>query len=395
MNISQFNRKQAPDFKQVTQIHFPKVAVSELDNGIPVYTIAGGSQEVIKIDLVFKAGSAYARHKLIAPFTNQMLNEGTIGQTSKQIADTFDFYGAYFQPTAEKDNAMVNLLCLTKHLPKVLGLLNEIIMESTFPENELTLQIDKRRQNFLVEQEKTSFLAREAFFEQLYGENHPYGQRTKTEHYNQIDRLMLNDFYQNHYHADNCFMVLSGQVTDQELKLINQSLGRISNGKISIPLNIAFRTDISASVLHIDKPDAVQSSIRMGMTTINKLHPDYLGLKVLTTIFGGYFGSRLMKNIREDKGYTYGIHAMQVSMIQSGYMGIAADVKAGHTRQAIDEVRKEIEKIKSHPVEKDEMDLVRNFMMGDMLQMFDGPLATSDTFKGAMEFGYGLIISKR
>ncbi len=383
------NRKQSPAFHQVTQIQFPAVKSGNLSNGIPYYIIAGGSQEVVKIDMVYKAGSAYTNQKLIAPFTNQMLHEGTKNHTSKQIADAFDFYGAYFQPAAEKDHAMINLTCLTKHLPNLSGLLAEILTETTFPQHELDILIEKRRQNFLIEQEKTAFLAREAFFEQLFGEKHPYGMATRIEYYSQMQQQELISFYGDHYHAGSCFLILSGQVTDLELRLIDATLGQMPVRKTPESLTGFALINPNTDVHLIQKEDAVQSSIRMGLKTVNKLHHDYLGLKVLTTILGGYFGSRLMKNIREEKGYTYGIHAMQVALINDGYMGIAADVKAGHTRDTIEEVKKEVQKLKDQLVSEDELALVRNFMMGDMLQMFDGPLTTADTFKSAMEFGLG------
>jgi len=382
----QLDRKLHPEFKQVRHISIPAIERLTLDNGIPVYLLKGGSQEVVKLDLIVGAGSRFSLHKLVAPFTSQMLNEGTSAKSAHEIAESFDYYGAYFQPSTEKDNAFVDLLSLNKHLEKTLPLLVEALSDSIFPEHEMETLIARKRQNFLVECEKTSFLARESFYELLFGALHPYGIKASEEYYNELTRSILVDFYQKNYHAGNYKLLLSGMITDKEIRAINGLLGQLPV-KTVIPDLLPETIEQPASFFKvIEKNGAVQSSIRTGILTIGKDHPDYLGLKVLTSILGGYFGSRLMKNIREDKGYSYGIHAMQVALQQTGYMAIAADVKAEFTRQAVEEIKKEIERLRNELVTTEELNLVRNFMMGDMLQLFDGPLATSEAIKAIIQY---------
>jgi predicted Zn-dependent peptidase len=127
--------------------------------------------------------------------------------------------------------------------------------------------------------------------------------------------------------------------------------------------------------------------VRIGSTTINKRHSDYPGLKVLDSILGGYFGSRLMKNIREEKGYTYGISSSISSLDLSGYKVISTDVSHKNCQKTIDEILKEIKVLQNVPVKKEEMAVVRNYMSGEMLRMFDGPFALAESFRSAWEFG--------
>lgn len=381
------DRNIAPEFKAITTINFPKVTQHQLSNGIPVYVLDGGTQDVIKLDVMVGAGSQFASQKLIAPLTGLMLNEGTASKTAHQVAEQFDYYGAYFQPTIEKDNAFIGLVTIGRYFKETLPLFFEVLNESIFPEKELGILLERRRQKFLVEMEKTGFLAREAFNEQLFGASHPYGMKTAEHLYGETSRDMLWDFYKTHYHAGNYALLLSGKITDEALQLLDDSFGKLARPGKNIPVGSAINSRITNEPLVVEKAEAVQSSIRCGLLTVNKNHQDYIPLKILTTILGGYFGSRLMKNIREDKGYTYGIHGMQVSLQQAGYMAIAADVKAEFTREAYLEILKEIERLRTEPVSEAELQLVRNYLMGDMLQMFDGPFATSETFKAVVQFG--------
>lgn len=381
------DRTIAPAYKAVTEINFPQVKKVLLTNRIPVYVLNGGTQEVVKLDVMVGAGSLYTTKKLVAPLSGLMLNEGTAGKTAHQLAEGFDYYGAYFQPNTEKDQAFVGLVTISRYFEQTLSLFFEALNESIFPEKELHNLLERRRQKFLVEMEKTSFLAREAFNEKLFGAQHPYGIKTIEAFYHETRRDELLAFYKEHYHAGNYSLILSGKITDEVLKLVDSYFGALPKQNKPQAAVQSIMPALSYEPVVIEKAGAVQSSIRCGLLTVNKTHRDYIKLKMLTTILGGYFGSRLMKNIREEKGYTYGIHGMQVSLQQAGYMAIAADVKAEFTREAHHEIIREMEKLKSEPVSETELQLVRNYMMGEMLQMFDGPFSTAETFKSVVQFG--------
>jgi predicted Zn-dependent peptidase len=147
--------------------------------------------------------------------------------------------------------------------------------------------------------------------------------------------------------------------------------------------------------INIEKTGAVQTAFRIGSSTINKRHPDYPGLKILNTILGGYFGSRLMKNIREEKGFTYGIHSSVNSLDQAGFKMISTEVGKQYARQAADEIYREILRLQKEPVGPGELEVVRNYMLGEMIRMFDGPFAIAESFKSVWEFGmdFGYFIN--
>lgn len=389
------NRKQQPKYQTVAEIILPEVQIKKLDNNIKLHLLNGGSQDIVKIDLLIKAGAVHADKKIIAPLTSLMLNEGTQTKNAQQIAESFDFYGAFFEAAAGNDNAYAGLLTLNKHLEKILPTFIEILTESTFPENEMMTQTNRMLNNFLIQSEKTSFLARQEFFEQLFGKNHPYGVRSKAENYKNISTAELFDFYKKHYHSANFELIISGKINKNLLQLIEESFGKLPLKKTQTFCKTLEETNKEEKLIVIEKPKAVQSSLCMGLKTINRSHADYLSLSILTTILGGYFGSRLMKNIREEKGYTYGIHSVLSSFIQSGYLGIVADVKKEYARQTLSEIEKEIRKLQTELVSETELELVKNYLMGEMLQALDGPMRLSEAYKVVRSFGMNLDFYKQ
>jgi predicted Zn-dependent peptidase len=142
-------------------------------------------------------------------------------------------------------------------------------------------------------------------------------------------------------------------------------------------------------VSYIERNNAIQSAIRVGRPMFNKTHADYAGMQVLNTILGGYFGSRLMKNIREEKGYTYGIGSAVVSMIHGGYFFIASEVGAEVCSSALEEVYKEMDILRMEPIPEEELQMVKNYMLGSFLKSIDGAFNLVDRWKGIMFYNLG------
>ena len=139
----------------------------------------------------------------------------------------------------------------------------------------------------------------------------------------------------------------------------------------------------------IEKEGALQSAIRIGKLMFNKTHPDFQSLQVLNTVYGGYFGSRLMSNIREDKGYTYGIGSGLVSLQHGGYFFITTEVGVDVTAKAIKEIYFEMDRLRKEKITTDELQLVKNYLLGTFLRSVDGPFAMADRFKGILNYNLG------
>ena len=380
-------RKIHPQSKAIETVSLVEPEKYILDNGIPVYLINAGTQEVVKIDLIFDAGSKLQDFPLQAQFTSKCLVEGTDSFDSKTIAETVDFYGAYLKPSVSRDDAAVSLFSLNKHLEHLMPVFAEVALSPKFPDHEIQTMVQKLRQEYLVNMEKVSFIAQQQFSALVYGNQHPYGKTMDIVDYENISQQILQVFYAKFYKTSGFKIIVSGKVNNGLIKMLNQFFGQhqVVFGE-NIPGGLTIKP--SETLEHYSvKDDALQSAVRIGNATINKTHPDFLPFMVVNTILGGYFGSRLMTNIREDKGYTYGIGSGLASLNHAGMFFIASEVGNDVTGKAIEQIFIEIEKLRSEPVKAEELSLVKNYLLGTFLRSADGPFALADLFKATLDYG--------
>jgi len=382
------NRKQAPEFKTIDRIDVQQAQSYTLDNGIKVYTINSGSQELTKLEFLFKAGMYYQSKPLIASAANNLLETGTKSYTANELSDKIDFYGSFFECSVDQDFASLALFSLNKYLDKSLHYVEEIIKYPTFPKDEFDIYVSNKKQKHLVNSQKVNVLARRRFAELIFGEKHPYGIDVKTEDFEKLSIDEVKAFYNSHYHSANCTIVASGKLPDNLIEILNRYFGKTAWGNAAAVHEPKPIVDTTKQSKHyIPKDDAIQSALRVGRVLFNKKHEDYFKFQVLNTILGGYFGSRLMNNIREDKGYTYGIGSALASLVNSGYFFISTEVGADVTNDALKEIYAEIKLLRDELVDEEELETVRNYVLGQFLRSVDGPYALADKFKAVWEFG--------
>ncbi|HPT20836.1 MAG TPA: pitrilysin family protein [Bacteroidales bacterium] len=378
-----------PKVFPIEKVNIPEALSVTLNNGIPVHIIESGTEEIMRIEFIFRAGQVSEYLPLLASATNMMLTEGSQNYTSEELNRLLDFYGAFINLSTEKDHAGFVIFFLNKHIEKILELSREILFRPVFPEEELNSLMKKRLSWFNINREKVGNLAIDQFFESLFGKHHPYGYQVEEKDFGGITPAVLEDFHMKYYTPGNMTIIVSGKIHVLTTELLNKYFGDITSKNLYIEDSANILKGEKRKKVHLSKSGSLQSAIRIGSATINKRHPDYTGLKFLDTILGGYFGSRLMKNIREEKGYTYGIGSSVASLYLSGYKVISTEVGRKYRKKTIDEIYKEIYLLQTIPVEKNEMEVVRNYMSGEMVRMFDGPFALAESFKSVWELGLG------
>jgi zinc protease len=384
------DRKVIPAFKTIEKVEMIHASEKRLRNNIPVYAINAGTQEIIKIEFFFAAGMYHQQMPLQAATVNSMLEEGTSKMTAAQIADAVDFYGAFLEVGVEQDHASVILYTLNKHLKATLPVVEQVIKDAIFPQNELETHLKNKKQKFLVNNQKVATIARKRFGELVFGEQHPYGRDVKDADFEKIKQKDLIDFYTARYRSDNCKIILAGKINDDVYKQLDELFGG-NDWKAPREIKDQSSEVISTSEKKqlIFKEDALQAAIRIGKIMFNKTHIDYHPMQVLNTVYGGYFGSRLMSNIREDKGYTYGIGSGLVSLKNSGYFFISTEVGVDVCGDSLKEIYFEMDRLKEELITEDELQLVKNYMLGTFLRNADGPFALADRFKGILEYNLG------
>ncbi|MRR22027.1 insulinase family protein [bacterium] len=361
-----------------------------LSNGIPVYLIGNGTVDLLRVEFVFPAGQIMEVRHLEASTANAMLTEGTASHDATAINDLIDSTGAALSHAAEKDTAGLVTMTLTRKLDEVMALAKEVMFSPSFPENEFRMLTDRRVQVFLTNRQKTSVVAREAFYEALCGATSPYGRITREEDYRSLSTDDLRRFHGRHYRPDNMYITVAGREPGQALSVLEKYFSAAGTGRWQkAPLPDPGIDPSEPGFMFREVPNSVQSTVRMGWRGITRNHPDYLELQVATMILGGYFGSRLMRRIREEKGYTYGIHAVAGAFHGTGYITIMTDVANAYRDETLGEIRNEIEKLRNEEVSDDEMTLVRNHLMGEIARMFDGPFAVADAIRGMIDYDTG------
>ncbi|WP_294556613.1 pitrilysin family protein [uncultured Bacteroides sp.] len=354
---------------------------STLPNGIPLTVINAGEQDVVRMDILFAGGRWQQSQKLQALFTNRMLREGTTKYTAATIAEKLDYYGSWLELSSASEYAYVTVYSLNKYLAKTLEIVESMIKEPLFPEKELRTILDTNIQQYLVNTSKVDFLAHRSLLKSLYGEQHPCGKIVMEEDYHSITPDVLRNFYEQHYHSGNCSIFLSGKVTEDTIRRVTDTFGvpfgqyQLQMPKLSFPF-----AAVPEKRIFTEREDAMQSAVKMGCTTITREHPDYPKLRVLMTLFGGYFGSRLMSNIREEKGYTYGISAGIMFYPDSGMLLVSTETDNEYVEPLIQEVYHEIDRLHQEPVSMEELTMVRNYMLGEMCRSYESPFSLSDAW---------------
>ena len=353
-----------------------------MKNGMPLNVINVGNQEVVRLDILVGGGQWHQTLPLQAMFTNRMLREGTPSMTSSQIAEKLDYYGAWLDLSSSVNCGFITLYSLSKYFERTLAIVADMLMHPLFPEKELSVVTEANKQQFLVNSTRVEAISRKHLNRALFGEKHPFGHFTEAADYDRIQADVLKKFYRDYYHSGNCSVFVSGKVTPEIVRCIEEHLGSQEWGAVREmpPLPMVKPQPTSQKHIFVERADALQSSLKMGGFVMDRKHPDFLKTRVLTTLFGGYFGSRLMSNIREDKGYTYGIGAGIVNYPGIGILAISTEADNRYVDSIITEVYKEMEILQNDLVSDEELNMVKNYMLGDWCRSYEGPFSLPEAW---------------
>lgn len=378
------NRQEAPPIRNAVEmeLQLKPYEYFELDNGVPVYVVNAGTQEVLQMELVFYAGNWYEQRGSIAAATNFLLKNGTSGKTAFQLNESFEYFGAYCNRTCYNETASVALSTLSKHIPELLPVLCEMISDSVFPEEELSVYKQNSKQRLSVNLKKCDFVAHRMIDASLFGEQHPYGKFTTEEDLDALERNVVIEYFNKKYLNGECVIFVSGQPPKDLALLLNKNFGSLALKKPSFDAGTkAIQPAREKKTRFMNDPNGVQGAIRMARHFPNRHDPDFMKVTVLNTLFGGYFGSRLMSNIREEKGYTYGIHSYLQNHIQQSAWMISTEAGKDVCEAAVAEIYNEMQRLREEPIDEEELMLVRNYLIGSILGDLDGPFHIMSRWK--------------
>jgi zinc protease len=385
MQHATINRHLAPTSYPIQPIEFIAPVENQYENGLKTFIFNGGDQDVVRMEWIFDSvfRPEDQENALLHSCVSSMMLEGTHTLTNAEISELVDFHGAFLIPEFSTDHTTITLFSLNKHLSALFPIIHSLFTSASFPEKEWEIYLRNRKQRLEISLRKNDVLARRTFNHKLFAGTR-YGTLTEPEDLDGLSRTLALEQYRREITPNNCQLFIAGQIKEETTQLIEEYFvkkwPKVAENLTSLVPNFqAVPGELTVQTI----PDALQSAIRMGIPTIKRNHPDFPGLQFVNTLLGGYFGSRLMANIREDKGFTYGIGAGIADMKHTAYFTIATEVGVDVTHATLVEIEKEINLLRNELVGEDELNLVRNYLMGSLLGSLENIFSHADKFKQA------------
>lgn len=368
-----------PIINPITAITLPAYQAERLPNGMELFSLPGGSEPVMKMEIVFRAGAALEKKTGVAEFMAGLLSEGTQKLASADFAEKIEFLGATLQTRGGVDTVRIKLFTLTRFFPQLIELIRDIIQFPAFDPQELKVYTNNKIERLQIDLKKNEVLAYRYLTEAIYGKEHPYGRNALPQDYLSITTDDLKQHHQQYILPPNAMIFLSGSYSHEVLESVRQVLGSwnpiVQNGSGHIKTHVA---ESQIGYQEIDGPQSHQAAIRIGRKLFKQTHPDWNGLFILNTILGGYFGSRLMTEIRENLGLTYGIYSGIDSFAEDGCFYISTETTTDNIKRVIDAIKTEATKLQQDPVPETELNMAKNYLMGHLMTQLDGPFSTLD-----------------
>ncbi|WP_207511340.1 M16 family metallopeptidase [Longitalea luteola] len=386
-------------------IHLPACKKHTLTNGVEVYALDLGNEDTLMVNWVFYAGNWWEKKKAVAAATNFLIKNGTSKRNAFEINEHFEYYGAYLNRTCYNETAELTLHTLGKHINELLPVVAELVQDSVFPQEEMNIYVQNAQQRLKVNLQKCEFVAGRLIDAYLFGENHPYGRYMQLDDYAAVQREDAVDFYNNYYKQGRCVIFVAGKLPKDIIETLEKHFGNLplKPRSTSFAATVQHPIQPAAQKKHeiLNDPNGVQSAIRIARPFPNRQHPDFQKVLVLNNVLGGFFGSRLMGNIREEKGYTYGIYSYLLNFTsESGWM-VSTEAGRDVTADTVKEIYYEMEQLREELIDDEELMMTRNSMIGSILGDLDGPFQVIGRWKNMIlnnvEEGYferGLQIIK-
>ena len=339
--------------------------------GIPFTFFLDSDSAVLGLRLIFPRIDAVGRNQLVGRAAMEMLLRGSKTKTEEELFYALEVLGVRVHTSANVDYDEVSLRTSIRNLDAALALLHEILFTPRMAQDDLTQWIEESKTDFAINLEDPAYLAARAFRQSLYGKEHFYGELIQPELY---ESLTLDQVL--HYWQENivknipAVIVTGGLEKEQEADLIATltSWGFTKN-EASLHYGVLHpETGIVRSTV----PSGTQVSMYMGCLLPRHPFEGEYDLRIAIALLGGVFSSRLMQNLREDKGYTYGIHSKMAFLYDTGRISIRTNVGNAYAAKAIEEIRNELCRMLTNPASEQELDVLRGQLFGDAMQALDG-----------------------
>lgn len=382
-------RDKAPAVSYDMDIEFTMPEVITLPNGMKLMVVGDGEDDVNKLSIYVPGGCYEESSPLLAEITASAIFEGNAKQDAVTVAEQLDYLGTLRQQSSFDHRCGIVLSSLNSSFAKTCDILLQSLSTPTFPNRQVEVITHSMASYVRNQLKRVRTLAENEMYRIYYGPEHPFSRSATGESVKAITCEDAKQFHHYFYSAKDTVITLAGHITDDELKTLEQTLGQWQTPVANCPLLediVPHRTNKKIGV--ITQSDAVQSAIKIRVQTPPRPHPDYLPIRILVMALGGYFGSRLMKNIREEKGLTYGISATLSGRNYEGHIDIDTECATAYTWQVIDEVKREMERLQNEPIGNNELFIVKQHMMSTLAKILDTPFSRAEYASNVFTNGF-------
>jgi predicted Zn-dependent peptidase len=370
MMAQTIDRTKAPETPPIPAYKMPPIRDTRLPNGLEVVVIEDQRFPLVTVRLSFQAGSKFDPKELpgLSSMVAGLLTQGTKTRSFREIGEELASMGGSLTANSSPDILTISGNVLAENTPKLLDLLADVTLNATFPENEVQLRKQNRKQALLAQHSQPAFLAREKFDELIFGD-HPYRYIAPTmESIDHMDQKSLIEFRDSHLVPNNAVLVLLGKLParSQTMNLVHEKFGSWTERPAPAAPAKNY-PDSKRQLVLVDRPGSVQADIRIGELAVTRGDPEYFPLYVGNAILGGGASSRLFNDVREQKGFAYDVHSELDRRQDAGVALAVTQVRNDVLQPALEAMFDHLAKMGEAPVTASELSDAKNYLSGVFL----------------------------
>ncbi|MCM1163347.1 MAG: insulinase family protein [Muribaculaceae bacterium] len=378
MNISP-DRNIRPAIHRIGPLSLAPDVVSMLPNGITLHVVDNGPNEVCRLGIVLPGGLAESRVAGEYEMISKLLPEGSVHTPGSRMADMLETNGAWVMPSISTHHTVLNTFALCSVFSNILPLAREMAFEPSFEPEAVSRVARRMSSNIAVNQCKVGYLATKALNPAMFGATNPLAQMPDPDTVLGFTPEALREAHIRRLDLREVHIYLAGKISAEMIDAVTREFGRIDIGVRFALTEPVFEAYPEPCEIFTPMPDALQNGVRIALPVPGRDNPDFIRLRIATCALGGYFGSRLMANIREDKGLTYGITSALYGYPENGYMVISTETACENTDLVISESISEIERLKDESTfTHEELDSLTSFQMSGLAAVLDTPFQRMD-----------------
>lgn len=375
------DRSTPPTIKDFGHLSVPQCRRLTLDNGIKLSVIDHGEFEVNRLTMSWIGGANDVDSLSTLILATDLMREGSEWHSGAEIAETLDFNGAWLKSNIHSHHSSLILHSLNHRFSHILPTIFESITSPRYPTAEFEISREKIAKRKELNLSKVAYLSNQSNHQLIFGDNHPCAKDETPDEVRGITHDNVENLHHKVFNANGCELFLAGRITPEIEDAVNKTFSQLKYNDDFISHRVIPMLPAQNKLQIINVDEALQSSITMSIPTINRNHHDYIDLRYAIMALGGYFGSRLMTNIREDKGYTYGISSALLGNWEGGVMTISTQCDNRYTQAVIKECKKEIELMKTDNFSAEELNRLKRYAMSQIAGILDSPFSIMDYYE--------------